>query len=141
MVFAFSVRRESAQHGRRRRLLFRVRYLEWVTLSLIFLVYTASSIGSTFFVTAGTFRRAQRLRLRHQSRLSGLGGFRDDGPDWLIIASVVNLFLKKPDDLLAGPRRRRDRVTALTAYDTQKLKRYAAEASPGEQSKVALQAP
>jgi FtsH-binding integral membrane protein len=93
-----------------------------LTLSVVFLVYTQSSIASTFFVTAGTFAAMSAYGYFTKRDLTGLGSFMLMGLIGLILASIVNLFLHSPM-LYWG-------ITyfgilifvALTAYDTQKIK-------------------
>lgn len=96
--------------------------LNGVTLSVIFLIYTAESISSTFFVSAGAFAGLSAFGFLTKRDLSGVGRFMFMGLIGLIIASVVNIFLQS--SALAW-------VTScvgvvvfagLTAWDTQKLK-------------------
>lgn len=92
------------------------------TLSVIFLIYTADSIASTFFITAGTFAVMSAYGYFTKSDLSRLGNILLMGLMGLIIASVVNVFFQ--DETLywittyAGVLI----FTGLIAYDTQKLK-------------------
>ena len=66
--------------------------LNGATLASIFLLYTASSIASTFFVTAGTFGAMALFGYFTKRDLSGIGNM---GYMALIgIATVVNLFLR-----------------------------------------------
>jgi FtsH-binding integral membrane protein len=93
-----------------------------VTFSTLFLVYTSSSIAATFFVTAGAFAGLSFVGLVTRRDLSAMGRFLVFALIGVIIASVVNLFLRSTglDWLItvvgvlvfAG----------LTAYDTQRLK-------------------
>ena len=112
--------------------------LNGLTMSVIFLVYTASSIGSTFFVTAGAFGALSAYGYVTKRDLTGVGNFAMMGLIGLIIASIVNLFLNSP--MIYWNFVGVIVFTALTAYDTQKLKAFAASsATPDQQSKVALQ--
>ncbi|MEI9936903.1 MAG: Bax inhibitor-1/YccA family protein [Pseudomonadota bacterium] len=113
--------------------------LNGLTLSVIFLVYTASSIGSTFFVTAGTFAALSAYGYATKRDLTGVGNFAMMGLIGLIIASIVNIFLNSPMMYWLTTFVGVIVFTALTAYDTQKLKQFAASTSPDQQSKVALQ--
>jgi FtsH-binding integral membrane protein len=98
--------------------------LNGVTLSLIFLVYTGSSIASTFFITAGTFAGMSVFAVTTKRDLSAIGSYLIMGLWGLIIASVVNIFLKSSglDWLisLVGVAV----FIGLTAYDTQRIKRW-----------------
>src|SRR4051812_43841852 len=114
--------------------------LNGLTLSIIFLVYTASSIASTFFVTAGTFGALSAYGYVTKRDLTGVGNFALMGLIGLIIASVVNIFLQSPMMYWLTTFVGVIVFTALTAYDTQKLKQFAASnSSPDQESKVALQ--
>ncbi|HYQ28216.1 MAG TPA: Bax inhibitor-1/YccA family protein [Polyangiaceae bacterium] len=114
--------------------------LNGLTLSIIFLAYTASSIASTFFVTAGTFGALSAYGYVTKRDLTGVGNFAMMGLIGLIIASIVNIFLNSPMMYWLTTFVGVIVFTALTAYDTQKLKQFAASSSsPDQQSKVALQ--
>ena len=97
--------------------------LNGVTLSVLFLVYTLSSIATTFFVTAGTFGAMALVGYVTRRDLSRIGSLCIMGVIGLIIASVVNLFLHNSMmDLViscAGVLI----FVGLTAYDAQKIKR------------------
>ena len=139
MVLAFSALVNRLSTAAAAALFFAYAVVNGLTLSVIFLNYTASSIGSTFFVTAGTFGALSAYGYATKRDLSGLGSFAMMGLIGLIIASVVNLFLKSSMIYWLTTFVGVIVFTALTAYDTQKLKRFASQASPAEQSKVALQ--
>jgi FtsH-binding integral membrane protein len=93
-----------------------------LTLSVVFLVYTRSSIATTFYVTAGTFGVMSLYGFVTKRDLSGVGHFVTMGLFGLIIASIVNLFMRS-SMLYWG-------ITyfgilvfvGLTAYDTQKIR-------------------
>ena len=93
-----------------------------ITLAPIFLVYTASSIGMTFLITAGTFGAMATYGIVTKTDLTRIGNILIMALIGIIIASVVNIFLGS--GLL-------DFVisiigvivfTGLTAYDAQKIK-------------------
>ncbi|MEO8902942.1 MAG: Bax inhibitor-1/YccA family protein [Polyangiaceae bacterium] len=139
MVLAFSALAKRLSAPAAAALFFGYAVLNGVTLSVIFLAYTASSIGSTFFVTAGTFGAISAYGYATKRDLSGLGSFAMMGLIGLVIASVVNLFLHSTMSYWLTTFVGVIVFTGLTAYDTQKLKRFAGEVSPADQSKVALQ--
>ena len=93
-----------------------------VTISFIFFVYTMGSIASTFFITAATFAAMSAIGYFTKKDLTSLGNILTMALIGLIIASIVNIFLKS--DMLywiatyAGVLI----FTGLTAYDTQKIK-------------------
>ena len=96
--------------------------LNGVTLSILFLVYTASSIATTFFVTAGTFGAMALFGYVTKKDLTRIGSLCIMGVIGLIIASVVNMFLHNTmmDMIISyvGVLL----FVGLTAYDTQKIK-------------------
>jgi FtsH-binding integral membrane protein len=96
--------------------------LTGMTLSIYFLIYTAGSIGQAFLMTAGTFGAMSLYGTVTKKDLSGWSAFLFMGLVGVIIASVMNIFMRS--DMLGF-------VTAcacvvvfagLTAYDTQKLR-------------------
>jgi FtsH-binding integral membrane protein len=139
MVIAFSALLNRLSTAAAALFFFAYAVVNGLTMSVIFMAYTASSIGSTFFVTAGTFGAISAYGYATKRDLSGLGSFAMMGLFGLIIASVVNIFLHSPMIYWLTTFVGVIVFTALTAYDTQKLKRFAAVSSPEQQSKVALQ--
>lgn len=96
--------------------------LNGVTLSSIFLVYTMESITQTFFVTAGTFGAMASVGLFIKKDLSAIGRFAFMALIGLIIATVVNFFLKSEGLAMILNYVGVLLFSALTAYDTQKIK-------------------
>jgi len=139
MVLAFSKVVERLSTGAAAAFFFAYAVLNGLTLSVIFMVYTSSSIASTFFVTAGTFGAISAYGYATKRDLSGVGNFAMMGLIGLIIASVVNIFLNSPMIYWLTTFIGVIVFTGLTAYDTQKLKQFAASTSPAQHSKVALQ--
>jgi FtsH-binding integral membrane protein len=92
-----------------------------LTFSILFLVYTASSIGGTFFITAGTFAAVSVYGSTTKRDLTGVGSFMMMGLFGIIIASVVNLFLG--NEMLSWIIGYLCVIifTGLTAYHTQKI--------------------
>jgi hypothetical protein len=113
--------------------------LNGATLSSIFLIYSVDSIATTFFVTAGTFGVMALYGAVTKQDLSKLGNILVMALIGVIIATVVNLFLKNGllDMVVSG-------IgvlvfVGLTAYDTQKIKLMLADAEAGETTeKIAL---
>ena len=115
--------------------------LNGATLSLIFAVYTMSSIANVFFITAGTFGVMAAYGYFTKRDLSSWGKLLLMALIGLIIATLVNIFLVKSTgfDLIlsyAGVLI----FVGLTAYDTQKIKQMLAmQTDMGEGAqKVAL---
>jgi len=98
-------------------------FVNGLTLSTIFVVYSAGNITLAFLCTAGMFGFMAAYGALTKADLSGYKGFLMMGLVGIIIATLVNLLLKS--DML-------DMIlcyagififVGLTAYDTQKLKR------------------
>mgnify|MGYP001462655523 CR=1 FL=1 len=94
-----------------------------ITMSVIFMVYTKSSIAATFFITAGGFGGLSLFGYMTKRSLGWIGNFCLYALFGIIIASLVNIFLLKSSMfdyclayigvlVFAG----------LTAYDTQNIK-------------------
>lgn len=102
-----------------------------VSLSTIFLIYTASSIFTTFFITAATFAIMAVVGYTTKTDLTKFGSILMMGLIGIIIASVVNIFMgsETMDFIISilGVLI----FTGLTAYDVQKLKRIGSGAEYG----------
>jgi FtsH-binding integral membrane protein len=99
--------------------------LNGLTLSVIFLLYTRSSIVSTFFICAGTFLACSIYGWTTKRDLTSLGGFLMMGLFGIIIASVVNIFFRSGAVSVIVSYIGVFVFVGLTAYDTQKLKNMA----------------
>jgi len=97
--------------------------LSGVTFASIFLIYTSSSIASTFFIAAGTFGAMSLYGLVTRRDLTGFGSFLFMGLVGIVIASLVNIFLQSPMVYWIVSYVGVFVFVGLTAYDTQKLKR------------------
>ncbi len=108
--------------------------LNGVTLSLIFLAYTGASIASSLFITAGTFAGMSIYAVMTKRDLSSLGHYLIMGLWGLIIASVVNMFLRSSAMYWLLSYGGVALFLGLTAYDTQMIKRWSDElgSSPSE---------
>lgn len=99
--------------------------LNGVTLSLIFLIYTSASLFSTFIVTAGTFGLMSLIGFTTKMDLSKIGSILFMALIGLIIASVVNMFMRNEMIYWIITYAGILIFVGLTAYDTQKLKKIA----------------
>ncbi len=110
--------------------------LNGVTLSIIFLAYTGTSIAATFFITAGTFAAMSVYAVTTKRDLSSISSYLVMGLWGVIIASLVNMFLKSPafDWLISliGVAV----FIGLTAYDTQVIKNWNAQAGYADDESV-----
>ncbi|MBQ3033067.1 MAG: Bax inhibitor-1/YccA family protein [Deferribacterales bacterium] len=98
-----------------------------VTFSSIFLVYTAESISTAFFTAAGMFLLMSVYGTVTKRDLTNWGSFLFMGLIGIVIASIVNIFLKNSTMSLVISCIGVIVFTGLTAYDTQKLRRLGAE--------------
>jgi FtsH-binding integral membrane protein len=91
-------------------------------MSFIFLAYTRTSIASVFLITAGTFAVMALIGYTTKTDLSSMGKILFMALIGVILATIVNLFLKSSmfDYILSwiGVAV----FVGLTAYDTQKIK-------------------
>jgi hypothetical protein len=103
-----------------------------LSLSSIFLVYTGASITRVFFITSITFGAMSLYGYTTKRDLTKFGSFLMMGLIGIIIASLVNLFLKSSmmDFVISilGVLI----FVGLTAYDTQKIKNMYAVSDSGE---------
>ncbi len=91
-------------------------------MSYIFLAYTASSIATVFFITAGTFAAMAIIGYTTKTDLTSLGKILMMALIGLIIATVVNLFIKSSGFTLILSYVGVLIFVGLTAYDSQKIK-------------------
>jgi FtsH-binding integral membrane protein len=99
--------------------------LNGLTLSSIFLVYTAASIYQAFFTAAGMFGAMSIYGMVTRRDLTSWGSFFFMGLIGIVICSVVNIFLHSSALAFAVSFIGVFVFLGLTAYDTQKLKAYA----------------
>ena len=125
LVFTISARIGKMQASTATGLFVLYAVLNGLTLSVIFLAYTASSIASTFFICAGTFLACSIYGMVTKRDLTSMGGFMMMGLIGIIIASVVNMFVKSSGMSLIISYIGVLVFVGLTAYDTQKLKHMA----------------
>jgi len=96
--------------------------LNGLTLSCIFLLYTAASITTTFVVTAGTFGIMSFYGYVTKKDLTSIGNICFMGLIGIIIASVVNIFMHSSMMYWIITYAGILIFVGLTAYDTQKIK-------------------
>ena len=102
--------------------------LNGVTLSVLFLLFTQQSIALAFLVAAGTFAGTSVWGFVTRRDLTTVGHYAGMAVWGIVLALVINMFLQSPafDYLVSligvGV------FVALTAYDTQAIKRWSEEA-------------
>ncbi|ACM21643.1 inner membrane protein of unknown function UPF0005 [Geotalea daltonii FRC-32] len=110
--------------------------LNGVTMSAIFAVYTAESIGSTFVITAATFGAMSIYGYVTKRDLTGMGSFLFMGLIGIVIASIVNIFTKSSAASWIISALGVIVFTGLTAYDTWKIKAMAASGAEGRKPAI-----
>ena len=137
LVFYLSARIEKLNSGTATVLFYIYSMLNGITFTPLFMFYTSTSIALTFALTAGTFGAMTVFGYVTRQDLSKIGSFLFMALIGLILCLVVNIFMHNPMfDLLiscAGVLI----FVGLTAWDTQAIKRMAAEADPTMMNKVA----
>ncbi len=108
-------------------------FLNGLTLSAIFLVYTKSSIANVFFTTAGMFAVMSIYGYTTKRDLTSLGSFMMMGLIGIIIASLVNFFFASPLIYWLITYAGILIFVGLTAYDAQKIKEMAYAGFAGEE--------
>lgn len=93
-----------------------------LSLSTVFLAYTGASIARVFFITAGTFAAMSLYGYTTKRDLSQMGSFLFMGLIGIVIAMLVNVFLRSPGLQFAISVIGVLVFVGLTAYDTQSIK-------------------
>jgi uncharacterized protein len=93
-----------------------------LSMGAVFLIYKLGSIAQVFFITAATFGALSLFGYTTKKDLTGMGKFLLMGLFGLIIASVVQIFMKAPALQFAINVIGVLIFAGLTAYDTQRLK-------------------
>lgn len=122
LVFSISARVHKMQASTATSLFVLYAALNGATLSAIFLIYTRSSITSTFFICAATFIASSIYGMITKRDLTSMGQFMFMGLIGIVIASVVNLFIRSSGMSLIVSYIGVIVFVGLTAYDTQKLR-------------------
>lgn len=110
--------------------------LNGVTMSVIFAVYTAESISSTFVITAATFGAMSAYGYMTKRDLTGWGSFLFMGLIGVVIASLVNIFTKSSAASWIISALGVIVFTGLTAYDTWKIKVMATAGAAGRKPAI-----
>lgn len=114
--------------------------LNGLTLAPILMIYTGASVAKVFFITAGTFAAMAFFGYTTKKDLSSIGRLLFMALIGLIIATVVNLFMKSSGLEMVLSYLGVAIFVGLTAWDTQKIKMMLAQcAEPTEEAqKLAL---
>ena len=108
-----------------------------IVLAPIFILYTETSIATTFAITAGTFGIMSVAGYVTKKDLSKFGSILFMALIGLILCTIVNMFMRNSmmELLISGAGVLI--FTGLTAWDTQAIKRMCAESAPSMIGKVA----
>ncbi|OGP57154.1 MAG: hypothetical protein A2V65_12590 [Deltaproteobacteria bacterium RBG_13_49_15] len=136
LVFTISARIQRIQASTATMLFVLYAGLNGVTLSSIFVIFTRASIASTFFVCAATFTAASVYGTITKRDLTSMGSFMAMGLIGIIIASLVNLFVKSSGMQMIISYIGVIIFVGLTAYDTQKLRTMAVSQPAGLEAGV-----
>ncbi|UCF94873.1 MAG: Bax inhibitor-1/YccA family protein [Desulfobacterales bacterium] len=136
LVFTISARIQKIQAATATGLFLLYSGLNGATLSFIFLVYARSTITSTFFVCAATFVACSIYGWTTKRDLTSLGGFFMMGLIGIIIASLVNMFIRSSAVSMIISYIGVLVFIGLTAYDTQHLKTMALSQPAGLEAGV-----
>ena len=141
LVWAVSARIEKLSLVNATLLFVLYSVINGATLSVIFLSYAAADIATAFFVTAGTFAAMTLVGLTTKRDLSSLGGLCLMCIIGLLIATVVNLFLRSGTLGMIISYVGVLVFVGLTAYDTNKIKNALQQNEAGNEetaAKIAL---
>ena len=122
LVFFMSFRINSLQPSTALMLFMVYAALLGLMLSSVFLAYTGASITRTFFISAASFGALSLYGYSTQRDLSPVGSFLVMGLFGIILAMVVNIFLKSPGLDFAISAIGVLIFAGLTAWDTQRIK-------------------
>ena len=120
MVLSFGITRLST--GAAQMLFWGFATVMGFSMASIFIVFTGTSIASTFFATAAAFAGLSLWGYTTKRDLSGFGTFLIMGVVGLLVASIINLFLQSSAMQLAISFIGVLLFAGLTAYDTQRIK-------------------
>lgn len=110
------------------------------TLSGIFLIYQLTSIATVFFITAGTFGTMAVIGYTTKADLSSMGRILFMALIGIIIATLVNLFIKSDGLTMILSYLGVLVFVGLTAWDSQKIKQMLLQATDVDEGtqKIAL---
>lgn len=136
LVFILSARVQKMQASTATAMFVLYAALNGATLSMIFLAYTSTSIVSTFFICAATFVACSLYGWLTKRDLTSFGGFLFMGLIGIIIASVVNMFIRSSAMHMIISYIGVFVFIGLTAYDTQHIKNMAMTLPDGMEAGV-----
>lgn len=122
MVFAFGWVLNRGTSAQVQGLFWAYAAVMGASLTPILLAYTGASVARVFLITAGTFGAMSLYGYTTKKDLSGMGSFLMMGLFGIIIAMIVNIFMKSPGVDYAISILAVGIFVGLTAYDTQRIR-------------------
>lgn len=113
-------------------------FVTGIVFSLLFTMYTKESLATTFFITGALFGVMSLYGWTTKRDLTSMGSILFMGLIGIIIASVVNIFLKSTMLYWITTYVGVFIFIGLVVYDTQKLKQLAGMADSESRSKLAI---
>ena len=132
VVMFLSVRLDKIESATAQMLFWVYAALMGVSLSFMLAHFTTESIARVFFITASVFGSMSLYGYTTKKDLTSMGSFMIMGLWGVILASVVNMFMQSSAMQLLISVLSVIIFTALTAYDTQKIKEIYAESDHAE---------
>lgn len=131
LVFFLSIRIQKLSFGAALFTFLVYSLLNGLMISAIFFIYTASSIASVFVISALVFGIMALIGYTTKRDLTSIGNLSLMALVGVILASLVNLFLKNGTLSLIVSYLAVIIFVGLTAYDTQKIKRMSESGTSG----------
>lgn len=132
VVMFLSVRLDKIEASTAQMLFWVYAALMGVSLSFMLAHFTTESIARVFFITASVFGSMSLYGYTTKKDLTSIGSFMIMGLWGVILASIVNMFMQSSAMQLLISVLSVIIFTALTAYDTQKIKEIYAESDHTE---------
>lgn len=121
-VIFFGIKLKSISAEKAKSFLWIYSALMGLSMATIFAVYTATSITRVFLITASTFGAMSIYGYTTKKDLTSFGSFLIMGLIGIMIASIINIFLKSSGLDFAISLLGVFIFIGLTAYDTQRIK-------------------
>lgn len=138
LVFALSARVQTLAPSTAALMFIVYSALTGVTFSFILLAFTGESIATTFLVTAGMFGALAAYGTVAKRSLQGMGQFLFMGVIGVVLASLVNIFVRSDGLQFVISFIGVIVFTGLTAYDAQRLKAMALAMPSGKSGSYAI---
>ena len=132
MVFLCANAASKSNPGKAKALFFLYSALMGMSIGIILLSYQIESVFAVFAITAGTFAALSLWGYTTRKSLTAMGSFLFMGLIGIIIAMVVNLFIRSGTASLAISVLAVLIFAGLTAYDTQRIRNSYNERAPAE---------